>query len=66
MDTLVPWDKVELRRSALKRDRIMVVYLAMQSSAMVWLDESQIDGLLAYSTEKRKVKDQFRECNTKT
>jgi len=66
MDKLVPWDKVELRRSALKRDRIMVVYLAMQSSAMVWLDESQIDGLLAYSTEKRNVKDQLRACNTKT
>ncbi len=66
MDTLVPWDKVELRRSALKRDRIMVVYIAMQSSAMVWLDESQIDGLLAYSTEKRNVKDPFSECDTKT
>ncbi len=56
MDTLVPWDKVELRRSAIWRDRIMVVYLAMQSSAMVWMDEAQIDRLLAFSTEKRNAK----------
>ena len=40
MDTLVPWEKVELRRSTIRRNRIMVVYLAMQSSAMVWLAET--------------------------
>ncbi len=61
MDMLVPWGKVELRRSAIKRNRIMVVYLAMQSSAMVWLDEAQIDRLLAFSSEKRKGKDQINE-----
>lgn len=63
MDTLVPWEKVELRRSTIRRNRIMVVYLAMQSSAMVWLDEAQIDGLLAFSSEKRNAKNQINELS---
>ncbi len=61
MDTLVPWEKVELRRSTIWRDRIMVVYLAMQSSAMVWLDEAKIERLLAFSSKKRNAKDQLNE-----
>ena len=56
MDKLVPWEKVELRRRAIRRDRIMVVYLAMQSSAMVWLDEAKIERLLAISSKKRNAK----------
>ncbi len=56
MDKLVPWEKVELRRRAIRRDRIMVVYLAMQSSAMVWLDEAKIERLLAFSSKKRNAK----------
>ena len=63
MDTLVPWEKVELRRSTIRRNRIMVVYLALQSSAMVWLDETQIERLLAFSSEKRKAKDQINELS---
>ncbi len=60
MDTLVPWEKVELRRSTIRRNRIMVVYLAMQSSAMVWLAETQIARLLAFSSEKRSAQDRER------
>ena len=63
LDTLVPWEKVELRRSTIWRNRIMVVYPAMQSSAMVWLDEAQIDGLLAFSSEKRNAKNQINELS---
>jgi len=51
-DLLSPWGKVELRRSQFHQDRIMVYYREYQSSVMVWLDKSEIDGLLLCAADK--------------
>ena len=53
-DLLWPWDKVELRRSQFHQNRIMVNYREYQTSVMVWLDKSEVDGLLLFVAGKSK------------